>query len=135
MKPEKRKARPLFKALVAGVLAAAMIWSSASAVLAASSTAFKLEEATIADVHRAMEAGELTCRSLVEQYLRQIEAYDKQGPAINAIIEINPYALSIADALDRKFAKGGFTGPMHCVPVIVKDNYNTICRRRAVPSR
>jgi Asp-tRNA(Asn)/Glu-tRNA(Gln) amidotransferase A subunit family amidase len=63
---------------------------------------FRLEEATIADVHAAMKSGSLTCRSLVEQYLRRIEAYDKNGPAINAIVEINAKALGEADDLDRK---------------------------------
>ena len=126
MKPEKKRKEKHFKALVAGILSLALALGSASTIFAASSAAFKLEEATIADVHRAMEAGELTCRSLVERYLKQIELYDDQGPSINAIIEINPYALEVADALDKKFAKGGLSGPMHCVPVIVKDNYNTM---------
>jgi len=87
---------------------------------------FRLEEATIADIHAAMTDGRLTCRSLVEQYLRRIEAYDKNGPAINAIVQVNPEALRLADDLDRRFAAGGFTGPLHCVPTIVKDNFETI---------
>ena len=73
-----------------------------------------------------MKAGRLTCRGLVEQYLRRIDAYDKNGPAINAIVMTNPEALKQADELDRRFAQGGLTGPLHCVPMIVKDNFETI---------
>ncbi len=87
---------------------------------------FRIEEATIADIHAAMKDGRLTCRSLVEQYLRRIEAYDKNGPALNAIVLVNPDALRLADDLDRRFAAGGLTGPLHCVPMIVKDNFETI---------
>lgn len=86
---------------------------------------FQLEEATIDQVHNAMRAGTLSCRSLVERYLRRIDAYDKRGPSINSIILVNPDALATASELDRRFARSGFTGPLHCVPVIVKDNYQT----------
>jgi amidase len=87
---------------------------------------FRLEEATIAKIHAAMNARQLTCRALVERYLRRIEAYDKNGPALNAIVVVNPGALDEADELDRRFARGGLTGPLHCVPTIVKDNFETI---------
>ncbi|MDH4255467.1 MAG: amidase family protein [Gammaproteobacteria bacterium] len=86
---------------------------------------FPAEEAGIAEVHAAMRAGDITARSLVEHYLRRIEAYDKHGPAINAIITLNPRALERADELDRRFAEAGLTGPLHGIPVIVKDNYDT----------
>lgn len=86
---------------------------------------FPAEEASIADVHDAMLAGQITARSLVEQYLQRIEAYDKRGPAINAIITLNPRSLERADELDRRFEKEGLTGPLHGIPVIVKDNYDT----------
>jgi len=65
--------------------------------------AFRVDETTIADVHAAMRAGSLTCRALVEAYLRRIDAYDKQGPAVNAITVLNTDALTIADSLDRRF--------------------------------
>jgi amidase len=87
---------------------------------------FTLEEATIADIEAAFRSHAITCRSLVEQYIRRIDAYDKNGPALNAIILINPRALADADDLDRRFAASGPVGPMHCVPVIVKDNYETV---------
>jgi amidase len=83
------------------------------------------QEATIADIRAALEAREVTCRQLIQLYIDRIEAYDKQGPALNTIIMINPNALAVADALDEKFAQSGFAGPLHCVPLIVKDNFNT----------
>jgi amidase len=83
---------------------------------------FRVEEATIREIHAALKAKRITCRELVEQYLRRIEAYDKNGPALNAIVQINADALKQAAALDQK----GFTGPLHCVPMIVKDNFETI---------
>ena len=86
---------------------------------------FEVVEATIAEVHDSMKAGRLTCRALVESYLKRIAAYDKNGPAINSLIVVNPAALSEADELDRRFALGGLTGPLHCVPTIVKDNFET----------
>ena len=88
---------------------------------------FQIEETTIDAVHAAMRAGTLTCRRLVEGYLRRIDAYDKQGPAINAITVVNPDALATADSLDRRFAATRqLVGPLHCVPMIVKDNFQTI---------
>jgi Asp-tRNA(Asn)/Glu-tRNA(Gln) amidotransferase A subunit family amidase len=85
-------------------------------------TPFRVEEATIADIHAALKAKRITCRALVEQYLRRIDAYDKNGPALNAIVQINADALKQADALDAR----GFGGPLHCVPMIVKDNFETV---------
>jgi Asp-tRNA(Asn)/Glu-tRNA(Gln) amidotransferase A subunit family amidase len=86
---------------------------------------FTLDEATIETVHAAFRAGSLTCRSLVEQYLARIEAHDKQGAALNAIVLVNPDALNVASDLDRRYRQSGPVGPLHCVPVIVKDNYET----------
>ena len=86
---------------------------------------FVLEETTIARVQAAFRDGSLTCRSLVEQYLARIEANDKKGAALNSIILTNPDALKAADDLDRRFRASGPIGPLHCVPVIVKDNYET----------
>lgn len=86
---------------------------------------FVVEEATIAGVHTAMREGRLTCRALVDAYLARIAAYDRNGPAVNAIVMINPDATAQADALDRDFATRSLTGPLHCVPMIVKDNFET----------
>ena len=78
--------------------------------------AFEVHEATIAQIHAAMRAGHLTCRGLVEQYLRRIEVYDKNGPAINAIVVTNADAIKQAEDLDRRFAATGPVGPLHCFP-------------------
>jgi amidase len=93
---------------------------------AQSPPAFRLEETTIAQIHAAFRDGTLTCRALVEQYLKRIDAYDRNGPALNGIVMINPEALRTADDLDRRFRETGPAGPMHCIPVIVKDNYETV---------
>ncbi len=87
---------------------------------------FQLMETTIAQVHAAMLAGELTCRELVQAYLARIEAYEKKGPAINAIILVNPKALEEADRLDAALKETGkLTGPLHGIPVMLKDNVDT----------
>ena len=96
-----------------------------NAPLNAQSKPFKLDETTITQIHSAFKAKRLTCHNLVQRYLDRIAAYDKKGPAINALITINPAAITIADSLDKRFVKEGFTGPLHCIPVIVKDNYET----------
>jgi Asp-tRNA(Asn)/Glu-tRNA(Gln) amidotransferase A subunit family amidase len=89
-------------------------------------TAFPIEETTIAQVHAAIRTGRLTCHALVQRYLLRIDTFDKKGPAINAIVVVNPRALSEADELDRRFKTSGFAGALHCVPAIVKDNFETI---------
>jgi Asp-tRNA(Asn)/Glu-tRNA(Gln) amidotransferase A subunit family amidase len=82
---------------------------------------FNVIDADIADIHAAFKSGILTARRLVQLYLDRIAAYDKQGPAINAVISINPYALEEADALDKAFKENGFVGPLHGIAVIMKD--------------
>ena len=94
----------------------------AAATLSAQPAPFRLEETTIAQIQSALRDGSLTCRSLVERYLARIEAYDKQGAALNAIVLVNPDALTVASDLDRRYRQSGPVGPLHCVPVIVKDN-------------
>lgn len=103
------------------VLVTVQIGSAATAL----AQGFDVVEASIEEIHAAMVSGEVTARQLVQAYLDRIEAYDKQGPAINSIITINPDALARADELDRTFAESGFVGPLHGIPVIVKDNYDT----------
>ncbi|MGM0603735.1 MAG: amidase family protein [Bacillota bacterium] len=85
----------------------------------------KLKEATINDIHEYFKNGELTCRELVEFYIDRIEKYDKKGPSLNTIIKLNPKALEKADELDQKFAEDGFVGPLHGIPVLLKDNVDT----------
>ena len=105
------------------------------AVLAAQPrTPLQIEESTIAQRLAAMRDGRLTCRAIVSHYLRRIEAYDKAGPAINAIVITNPDALKEADALDARLAASEAAGPLHCVPAIVKDNFETIGLQSAAGS-
>jgi len=88
--------------------------------------AFRFAEATIAEVHAALRQRTMTCHAIVAGYLARIDHYDKRGPALNAIILTNPDALAIADSLDRRFAATrSLAGPLFCVPVIVKDNFQT----------
>lgn len=87
--------------------------------------AFCIEEATVSGIHDAMRRGELTCRRLVEMYLERIAAYDQQGPCLNAVILVNPNALELADELDKEFEKRGLVGPLHGIPVLLKDNVDT----------
>ncbi len=108
-------------------------WVGAAVLLAAAAPAaarqrapFQIEETTISEIHAAIKAGTLTCHGLVERYLARIAAYDKSGPAINALVIVNPKALALADSLDRRFRSDGrLTGPLHCIPIIVKDNFET----------
>ncbi len=98
--------------------ALALAWTAGAA-------SFEVHEATIASVHAAMKSGELTCVGLVRAYLRRIEAFDKNGPAINSLVLVNPEVEREAAELDRRFARSGLTGPLHCAPTIVKDNMET----------
>jgi Asp-tRNA(Asn)/Glu-tRNA(Gln) amidotransferase A subunit family amidase len=82
---------------------------------------FNILELTIAEIHAAIKDGKLTVRALVQAYLDRIAAYDKAGPCINAIISVNPQALEEADALDQAYKTSGFVGPLHGIPLIMKD--------------
>ena len=82
---------------------------------------FNIVETTIADIHSAYKDGKLTARGLVQNYLDRIETYDKNGPQINSIISINPNALDDADQLDKALKEKGLVGPLHGIPVLMKD--------------
>lgn len=99
----------------------------AGAVLASPAIAapFAVEEATIPEIARAFREHRLTCHALVQAYLDRIAAYDKQGPKLNAILTLNPRALAEADRHDADFKKRGAGGQLFCVPLVLKDNYNT----------
>lgn len=85
---------------------------------------FQLVETTIDDIHAAYKSGQLTSRQLVQLYLDRIAEYDKKGPTINAIITLNPKALDDASRLDAAFKAKGFVGPLHGIPVILKDQFD-----------
>ena len=91
----------------------------------ATATEFHLLEATIDDIHAALRSGQTTCRELVELYLRRIDAFDKSGPGLNAVQTINPRAVQEAERLDAAFKASGPVGPLHCIPVLVKDQLET----------
>ena len=84
---------------------------------------FTLEEASISDIHQAFDSGSTSCEQLVGEYMARIEKYD-QSTKLNAITLVNPDALSRAQALDRQYKATGTLGPLHCIPLIVKDNYH-----------
>ena len=86
---------------------------------------FILNEITIDALQAQMQSGKLTSRSITELYLKRIAAIDKSGPKLNAVIELNPDALSIADAMDAERKAGKVRGAMHGIPVLIKDNINT----------
>ena len=88
-------------------------------------TRFNVLEKSIPELAAALDAGEVTSRGLIASYLARIEAYDQRGPALNAVIVINPNAFADADARDAERAQGRVRGPLHGIPVLVKDNYDT----------
>ena len=87
--------------------------------------AFELDELTIADLQRGMQSGKYTARSLVEKYTDRINEIDKRGPTLKSVIEINPDAEAIAVALDRERKERGPRGPLHGIPILIKDNIDT----------
>jgi amidase len=89
---------------------------------------FDLEEVTIADLQQRMAAGRETSRSIVEKYLARIDAIDRRGPELHSVLELNPDARSIADAMDAERRAGHMRGPLHGIPVLLKDNIATADR-------
>ena len=95
-------------------------------LLAGQPLTFVPEEATIAGIHGALASRDVTCVQVVQAYLRRIEAYDDRGPALNALISINPAALETAAELDRvQTSSRAPLRPLHCIPIVLKDNYDT----------
>jgi amidase len=88
-------------------------------------SAFPLEELTVAQLQEAMAAGRYTSRRLVELYTERINAIDRSGPMLRSVIEVNPDALAIADSLDAERKNGRLRGPLHGIPVLIKDNIDT----------
>ncbi len=96
----------------------------------ASAQAFNVVETTVADIHAAYKAGTLTARQLVQMYLDRIDAYEKKGPTINALTNINVRALQDAEELDAAFKAKGLVGPLHGIPIVVKDQ----CDAKGMPT-
>ena len=119
----------LVRRLCLGAAAIATSWAIASAAAQPpASPAFDLEETTIAGLQQRMQAGQDTARSLVDKYLARIEAIDRSGPSLHSVLEINPDARTIADRLDAERRSGRIRGPMHGIPILIKDNIATADR-------
>jgi len=116
-------ATTLAAGLVAAVLAAGL--AAKSRQPPAQAPVFDLDEATFPVLQARMASGKDTARSLAEKYLSRIEAIDRNGPALHAVIEVNPDALGIADQMDSERRQGRVRGPLHGVPVVIKDNVAT----------
>ena len=89
---------------------------------------FELEELTISELQAGMQSGKYTARQLVKKYLDRIDDIDKDGPKLNSVIEVNPDAMAIAEALDREHKEKGVRGPLHGIPILIKDNIDTADR-------
>ncbi len=103
-------------------------WRDAATAEAADVPAFELDEITIGELQDGMKSGKYSARSIAEKYLGRIAAIDKSGPMVNSVIEINPDALEIAEALDKERKEKGARGPLHGIPVLIKDNIATADR-------
>src|SRR5262245_40066509 len=95
-------------------------------IIVATQSNYEVSERSIAELAAAMAAGRVSWRALTEAYLARIDAYDRRGPALNAMIAVNPHAADDAAALDRERASRGPRGPLHGIPIVVKDNYETV---------
>src|ERR1700676_4379166 len=129
--PERPARRKFIQASLLGASAAvltprpALGESSATFETKSSAALFELEEITVAELQVGMTSGRFTAHSITEKYLSRIEAIDKHGPAINSVIEVNPDALSIANELDKERKQKHLRGPLHGIPVLIKDNIDT----------
>jgi amidase len=130
--PQRRKF--LSNSLTSGVALSMLPAMAAARTLVASPSEetrpkpFDLDEVTIADLQSGMVSGKYSSHSITEKYLQRIEEIDKQGPALASVIEVNPDALSIADALDKERQTNHLRGPLHGIPILIKDNIDTADR-------
>jgi Asp-tRNA(Asn)/Glu-tRNA(Gln) amidotransferase A subunit family amidase len=117
----------LFASLTIAALSTGIYWQETTAPVLAKSpqVPFRFMEATILETQEALRAGTISSEDLVRMYLARVAAYDKAGPAINAVIRLNPNALAEARALDTERQATGSRGPLHGVPILLKDNYDT----------
>jgi amidase len=115
---------------IGAVLAPALVRANAGRLTAAplAPPPFELEEATAAELQEAMRAGRLTAQRITEMYLERIAEIDRRGPSLRSVIEVNPEALDIAATLDRERRDGRLRGPLHGLPILIKDNIDTADR-------
>jgi Asp-tRNAAsn/Glu-tRNAGln amidotransferase A subunit and related amidases len=113
--------------VLGSVLALSLHTRGESAIAATSSTIkdFEFEEVTIQELREAMTSGKHSARAITKSYLERIEEIDRRGPQLKSVIEINPDATAIAEALDRERKERGTRGPLHGIPVLIKDNIDT----------
>jgi amidase len=129
--PEANSRRGFLQSSLIGGFAATLYPAlSAGRVLAAENRPaevkdFELDEVTIDQLQAGMKSGKYTARSITQMYLERIQDVDKQGPTVNSVLELNPDALEIADSLDRERKEKGARGPLHGVPLLIKDNIDT----------
>ena len=116
------------QSLALSLIAVSVFLVSAPAQAPPDAARFDLEELTVADLQQRMQSGRETARSLAEKYLARIEAIDRHGPTLRSVIETNPDALTIADTLDAERKAGHVRGPLHGIPVLLKDNIATADR-------
>ena len=114
--------------LSAASLARTPLMPHEAAAAPAEVSAFELDEITVAELQEGMKSGKFTAHSIAQKYLDRINEIDKQGPAVNSVIELNPDALSIADSLDDERKSKGPRGSLHGIPILIKDNIGTADR-------
>ena len=122
--------REFLKAGLLGGAATVLGVTEAANVQPAQVSTFELDEATIADLQSAMRSGSESAQSIAEKYLERIEAVDRNGPKVNSVIEVNPDAVPIAQKLDLERKEGKIRGPLHGIPVVIKDNIETADRMK-----
>ena len=114
--------KPAVKFASVVALTAALLGSAAPVM----AKQVEFDQATIAELGAAMNAGTLTAEKLMELCLARIKAFDRQGPKLHAVITLNPKAMEEAKALDAERKAGKVRGPLHGIPVVLKDNYDTV---------
>ncbi|MGN6247983.1 MAG: amidase [Ginsengibacter sp.] len=122
--------RKFLKSGIAGGIAAVTLpalsfGENLKSFFSSSTAPFDLEEITIDDLHSGYQSGKFTIRLVIEKYIKRINEMDKAGPTVNSVLQLNPDALKIADELDKEWKEKGPRGPMHGIPVLLKDNIDT----------
>jgi amidase len=117
--------RAFLKTNAVGAITLATISSTRAETSPSRVKPFELDEMTVRQLQEGIESGRFTARSITEQYLARIDEIDRRGPAINSIIETNPDAVAIADLLDQERKSRGPRGPLHGIPILIKDNIDT----------